>query len=101
MDNNALTIYHGVIKCYIRCITNYNFNLGNAADIISLVCNNLHIKDEEHIFFYCYYYQDYVHTTKKINYKNSSNISKKTKKKLIILNQTIKMEKSHKNISLI
>ena len=82
VDNNALSIYHGVIKCYIRHITNYNFNLDNATDIISLICSNLHIKDDDHIIFYCYYYQDCVFTTKKINYKNKSFISKKNKEKI-------------------
>ena len=78
IDNNALSIYHGVIKCYIRHITNYNFDLENANDIISLICHNLHINDDEHIVFYCYYYQDCVYTSKKINNKNKSLIPMKT-----------------------
>ena len=94
VDNNALSVYHSIIKCYIRHITNYNFNLGNATDIISLICNNLCIKDEEHIVFYCYYYQDCIYTSKKLNYKNKSVVSKKNKEKI----DYIKSEKKDKKI---
>ena len=82
IDENALSIFHGVIKCYIRHITNYNFTLENTTDIISLICNILNIKDEEHIIFYCYYYQDCVYTSKKINRKNKSSITPEIKEKI-------------------
>jgi hypothetical protein len=38
LDNNALSIFHGIIKCYIRHITNYNFSVKNETDIISEIC---------------------------------------------------------------
>ena len=81
VDNNALSIFHGVIKCYIRHLTNYNFNLENEKDIISIICNTLNIKDEEHIIFYCYYYQDCIYTSKKIYIKNNRFISNENKEK--------------------
>ena len=93
-DNNALSIFHGIIKCYIRHITNYNFSVGNETDIISEICANLHINDEAHIIFYCYYYQDCLLTTKKINGKNISRYSNKIKEKISF----IKSEKKDKNL---
>ena len=94
VDNNALSIYHGIIKCYIRHITNYDFYLENAMDIISLICNNLFIRDDEHTIFYCYYYQDCVYTSKKINAKKRSKISKENQEKI----KYIKSEKKDKKI---
>ena len=69
IDNNVLSIFHGVIKCYIRHITNYNFNVENTTDIYSEICHNLKINDDDHIIFYCYYYQDCVYTSKKKKHK--------------------------------
>ena len=46
-----MSVFHGVIKCYIRHITNYNFNLENEKDIISIISQSLNIKDEEQLFF--------------------------------------------------
>ena len=100
IDNNALSIYHGVIKCYIRHITNYNFNLENAQELISLICNTLNIKDDEHNIFYCYYYQDCVHTSKKINSKNRSLISKENKEKILYIKSENKDKKIPQKYSL-
>ena len=94
MDNNTLSIFHGVIKCYIRHITNYNFNVENTTDIISEICHNLNINDDEHIIFYCYYYQDCVYTSKKKNTKNKSQISPTTTQKI----KYIKSEKKDNKI---
>ena len=82
VDNNTMSVFHGVIKCYIRHITNYNFNLDNEKDIISLICNTLNIKDEEHIVFYCYYYQDCIYTSKKINSKIKKVLSNENREKI-------------------
>jgi len=72
VNNNALSIFHGIIKCYIRHITNYNFILENKADIISEIIQELKIKDDEFFIFYCYYYQDCVYTSKKFNRKKNN-----------------------------
>ena len=82
LDDNALSIFHGIIKCYIRHITNYNFSFGNKTDIISEICEKLNIKDESHIIFYCYYYQDCLLTTKKINAKSPNRYSNEIKEKI-------------------
>ena len=82
LDKNALSIFHGVIKCYIRHITNYNFSLDSKADIISEICANLNITDDSHVIFYCYYYQDCLLTSKKNNYKNISKYSTKIREKI-------------------
>ena len=95
LDNNAMSIFHNIIKCYIRHITNYNFSLGNETDIISEICQSLNIADESHIVFYCYYYQDCLLTNKKINAKNINDFSEKTKDKITF----IKSEGKIKNIS--
>ena len=100
VDNNALSIYHGVIKCYIRHITNYNFNLENATDIISLICNTLNIKDDEHNIFYCYYYQDCFYTSKKINSKKRSLISNENKEKILYIKSENKDKKIPQKYSL-
>ena len=94
VDNNTLSIFHGVIKCYIRHITNYNFNVENTTDIISEICHNLKINDDDHIIFYCYYYQDCVYTSKKKNTKNKSQIPLATTQKI----KYIKSEKKDKKI---
>ena len=94
VDDNTLSIFHGVIKCYIRHITNYNFNVENTTDIISEICHNLNINDDEHIIFYCYYYQDCVYTSKKKNTKNKSQISPTTTQKI----KYIKSEKKDNKI---
>ena len=94
LDNNALSIFHGIIKCYIRHITNYNFSVKNETDIISEICSKLNITDNSHIRFYCYYYQDCLLTTKKINTKNYSRIFQKIKEKI----NFIKSEEKTKNI---
>lgn len=65
----------------IRQITNYNYNLDNTKDIISLICDNLHIKDDDNIIIYSYFYQDWAFITKNINCIYKSIISKKNKKK--------------------
>lgn len=75
VNNNALSIFHGIIKCYIRHITNYNFIFENKTDIISEIIQELKIKDEEFFIFYCYYYQDCVYTSKKYNRKKNSRVS--------------------------
>ena len=75
-----LYIYHGVIKWYLRHITNYNFNLENSIDLISEICLNLNIYSQEHSIFYCYYYYDCIYTSKRIVNKN--NISSKIRKKI-------------------
>ena len=93
IDENALSIFHGVIKCYIRHITNYNFTLENTTDIISLICKILNINDEEHIVFYCYYYQDCVYTSKKINGKNKSSFSPEIKEKILYIKSENKDKK--------
>ena len=80
IDDNALSIYHGVIKCYIRHITNYNFNLVNSVDIISEICSNLKIDNQQHSIFYCYYYHDCIYTCKRILDKN--NISPEIREKI-------------------
>ena len=95
VDNNALSIYHGVIKCYIRHITNYNIHLENTTDIISLICNDLNINNEEYIIFYCYYYQDCAFTTKKMNSKFKSFISQENMEKI----NYIKSENKNKKIA--
>ena len=82
LDNNALSIFHGIIKCYIRHITNYNFSVRNETDIISEICSKLNITDNSHIVYYCYYYQDCLLTTKKINSKDFSRFSQKVKDKI-------------------
>ena len=94
LGSNSLSIFHGVIKCYIRHITNYNFNLNgkDSTDIISDICSNLKIDDNEYVVFYCYYYQDWNLTSKKKDGKIKSNISLKTKNKINI----IKSEKNNK-----
>lgn len=94
LDNNALSIFHAIIKCYIRHITNYNFSVKNETDIISEICSKLNITDNSHIIFYCYYYQDCLLTTKKINSKNFSHFSQKIKDKI----NYIKLEEKIKNI---
>ena len=96
LGNNSLSIFHGVIKCYIRHITNYNYNLNvkDSTDIISEICSNLKIEDNEYIIFYCYYYQDCNLTSKKKDGKIKSNIPLKTKNKINI----IKSEKNNNKI---
>ena len=94
VDNNALSLYHGVIKCYIRHITNYNFDLENTSDIISEICNTLFINDVEHIAFYCYYYQDCANTSKKMKIKCKSILPPATIEKI----KYIKSVKKSKNI---
>lgn len=96
LDNNALSIFHGIIKCYIRHITNYNFHLENETDIISEICENLRIKDESYIIFYCCYYQDCLLTTKKINAKNLSRYSNEIKEKISYIKSENKMGKNQK-----
>ena len=96
LDNNTLSIFHGIIKCYIRHITNYNFNLENETDIISEICADLNINDESHIVFYCYYYQDCLLTTKKINSKNISRYSPKIKEKINFIKSEKKSENDQK-----
>ena len=96
LDNNALSVFHGIIKCYIRHITNYNFNIENETDIISEICENLKIKDESHIIFYCYYYQDCLLTTKKINAKNISRYSNEIKEKISFIKSENKKGKNQK-----
>ena len=94
VDNNALSIYHGIIKCYIRHITNYNFNFENTTDIISEICSDLKINDDEYIVFYCYYYQDCVYTSKKYNSRNKSNIPFKIKEKINLIKSEKKTDKT-------
>ena len=96
LDNNALSVFHGIIKCYIRHITNYNFHLENETDIISEICENLRIKDESYIIFYCCYYQDCLLTTKKINAKNLSRYSNEIKEKISYIKSENKMGKNQK-----
>ena len=92
--NNALSIYHGVIKCYIRHITNYNYYLENSIDIISEICHSLYMSDEEHITFYCYYYQDCAVNSKKKNTKFKTIIPQTTIEKI----KYIKSDKKDKKI---
>ena len=96
LGSNSLSIYHGVIKCYIRHITNYNYNLNvkDSTDIISEICSNLKIDDNEYIVFYFYYYQDCSLTSKKKDGKIKSNISLKTKYQINL----IKSEKNNNKI---
>ena len=96
LDNNALSVFHGIIKCYIRHITNYNFHLENETDIISEICENLRIKDESYIIFYCCYYQDCLLTTKKINAKNLNRYSNEIKEKISYIKSENKMGKNQK-----
>ena len=96
LDNNALSVFHGIIKCYIRHITNYNFHLENETDIISEICENLRIKDESYIIFYCCYYQDCLLTTKKIHAKNLSRYSNEIKEKISYIKSENKMGKNQK-----
>ena len=96
VDNNALSIFHGIIKCYIRHITNYNFNVENKADIISEIIQELKIKDDEFFIFYCYYYQDCLYTSKKYNRKKNSSASTSSLVKEKI--NYIKSEKKDKKI---
>ena len=96
LDNNALSVFHGIIKCYIRHITNYNFHIENETDIISEICENLRIKDESYIIFYCCYYQDCLLTTKKINAKNLSRYSNEIKEKISYIKSENKMGKNQK-----
>ena len=100
LDNNALSIYHGIIKCYIRHITNYNFNLENETDIISEICALLNINDESHIVFYCYYYQDCLLTTKKTNSKNIKRYSSKIKEKISFIKSENKTENNKKKFEI-
>ena len=96
LDNNALSVFHGIIKCYIRHITNYNFDLKNETNIISEICENLRIKDESYIIFYCCYYQDCLLTTKKINAKNLNRYSNEIKEKISYIKSENKMGKNQK-----
>ena len=96
LDNNALSVFHGIIKCYIRHITNYNFHLENETDIILEICENMRIKDESYIIFYCCYYQDCLLTTKKINAKNISRYSNEIKEKISYIKSENKMGKNQK-----
>ena len=96
LDNNALSLYHGIIKCYIRHITNYNFNLENETDIIPEICENLRIKDEANIIFYNYYYHDCLLTTKKINGKIINRYSNEIKEKISFIKSEKKMKKNEK-----
>ena len=91
LGSNSLSIFHGVIKCYIRHITNYNFNLNakDSTDIISEIFSNLKIDDNEYIVFYCYYYQDCNYTSKKKMEKSNQIYHLKLKIKLILLNHKI------------
>ena len=59
-------IFHDIIKCYIRHITNYNYKLENKGDIISEICAELRIKDVRLSIFYCYYYSACLNSSKKI-----------------------------------
>ena len=96
LDNNALSIFHRIIKCYLRHITNYNFNTENRTDIISEICSKLNITDESHIVFYCYYYQDCLFTTKKINGKNVNRYNQKIKEKISFIKSEKKMKNNQK-----
>ena len=96
LDNNALSIFHRIIKCYLRHITNYNFNTENRTDIISEICSKLNITDESHIVFYCYYYQDCLFTTKKINGKNINRYNQKIKEKISFIKSEKKMKNNQK-----
>ena len=97
LDSNAMSIFHNIIKCYIRHITNYNFSLGNETDIISEICQCLNIADESHIVFYCYYYQDCLLTTKKINAKNINDFSKEIKEKITFIKSQGKIKNIPEN----
>ena len=99
LDNNALSLFHGIIKCYIRHITNYSFSAGNETDIISEICSTLNLTDESHIIFYCYYYQDCLLTTKKINSKNISRYSNKIKEKINFIKTEVKTKNMQKKYS--
>ena len=76
---NAEILFHDIIKCYIRHITNYNYQLENQSNLISEICADLQIRDEKYNIFYCYYYSACLNSSKKI----VQNIMKKKKSEQI------------------
>ena len=88
INKSALSIFHDIIKCYIRHITNYNYKFENKVDIIIEICNVLHLMDDEHSIYYSDYYFGCLNSSKKIIQNN-------------FISNKVKHEQIQKKISLI